>query len=46
MIELAKYFRILFMSSKLSRERLKAFCEDHIQRPGKSIPTPSPPSLS
>lgn len=27
-----KYFRILFLSSKISRERFKAFCEDHIQR--------------
>ena len=32
MIELIKYFRTLFLSPKLSRERLKAFCEDHIQR--------------
>lgn len=32
MIELVKYFRILFLSAKLSRERFKAFCEDHIQR--------------
>jgi hypothetical protein len=32
MIELIKYFRILFLSTKISRERLKGFCEDHIQR--------------
>src|SRR4051812_39971424 len=32
MIELLKYFRILFMSTRISRERLKAFCEDHIMR--------------
>ena len=32
MIELARYFRILFMSAQLSREVLKAFTEDHIQR--------------
>jgi|GEM_PF-2799374 len=32
MIELVKYFRILFLSTRLSRERFKAFCEDHIQR--------------
>jgi len=32
MIELIRYFRILFMSENLSRERLKDFCEDHIQR--------------
>lgn len=32
MIELAKYFRILFLSTRISRDRLKAFCEDHIQR--------------
>jgi hypothetical protein len=32
MIELVKYFRILFLSPKISRERLKLFCEDHIQR--------------
>ena len=32
MIELAKYFRILFLSGKISRERFKAFCEDHIAR--------------
>jgi hypothetical protein len=32
MIQLIKYFRILFLSAQLSRERLKLFCEDHIQR--------------
>ncbi len=32
MIELAKYFRILFMSVRISRDRLKGFTEDHIQR--------------
>lgn len=32
MIELMKYFRVLFLTSKLSRERLKDFTEDHIQR--------------
>jgi hypothetical protein len=32
MIELVKYFRILFLSTKISRERLKGFTEDHIQR--------------
>src|SRR5688572_30545607 len=32
MIELIKYFRILFMSAKISRERLKDFTEDHIIR--------------
>ena len=32
MIELIKYFRILFLSAKISRERLKDFTEDHIQR--------------
>lgn len=32
MIELIRYFRILFLTPKLSRERLKAFCEDHIVR--------------
>src|SRR6476620_8053847 len=32
MIELVKYFRILFLSVKLSRARLKLFTEDHIQR--------------
>jgi hypothetical protein len=32
MIELVKYFRILFLSKNLSRERLKDFCEDHIAR--------------
>lgn len=32
MIELMKYFRILFLSKNLSRERLKDFTEDHIQR--------------
>lgn len=30
MIELLKYFRILFMSPKISRERLKGFTEAHI----------------
>ncbi len=30
MIELMKYFRILFLSSKISRERLKDFTESHI----------------
>lgn len=30
MIELIKYFRILFLSSKISRERLKDFTEQHI----------------
>lgn len=32
MIELMKYFRILFLSIRISRERLKNFTEDHIQR--------------
>ena len=32
MIELVKYFRILFLSPRISRERLKDFTEDHIQR--------------
>lgn len=32
MIELVKFFRILFMSAQISREVLKAFTEDHIQR--------------
>lgn len=32
MIELVKYFRILFMSPKISRERLRDFCRDHLQR--------------
>ena len=32
MIELVKYFRILFLSAKISLERLKGFTEDHIQR--------------
>lgn len=32
MIELAKYFRILFMSVRISRERLKDFTESHILR--------------
>lgn len=32
MIELIKYFRILFMSPRISRDRLKSFCEDHIIR--------------
>jgi hypothetical protein len=32
MIELAKYFRILFMSPQISRERLKDFTESHIAR--------------
>jgi hypothetical protein len=32
MIELIKYFRVLFLSHKLSTERLKNFTEDHIQR--------------
>lgn len=32
MIELVKYFRILFLSKAISRERLKEFCEDHITR--------------
>jgi hypothetical protein len=32
MIELVKYFRILFLSAKISRDRLKDFTEDHIQR--------------
>jgi hypothetical protein len=30
MFELHKYFRILFLSHKISRERLQAFCEYHI----------------
>ncbi len=30
MIELIKYFRILFLSAKISRERLKDFTEHHI----------------
>ena len=32
MIELAKYFRIMFMSVRISRERLKDFTESHIAR--------------
>jgi hypothetical protein len=32
MIELVKYFRILFMSRNLTRQGLKAFTEDHIIR--------------
>lgn len=32
MIELLKYFRILFMSPQISRERLKDFTESHIAR--------------
>lgn len=32
MIELVKYFRILFMSVNISRERLKDFTESHIAR--------------
>src|SRR6185295_16354611 len=32
MIELLKYFRILFLSVRISQERLKSFTEDHIQR--------------
>lgn len=32
MLELVKFFRILFLSKELSRERLKEFTEDHIQR--------------
>lgn len=32
MIELAKYFRILFLSVRISRVRLKEFTEDHIIR--------------
>jgi len=32
MIDLAKYFRILFLSVRISRERLKLFGEVHIQR--------------
>jgi len=32
MIELIKYFRILFLSAKISKDRLQSFCEDHIQR--------------
>ncbi len=32
MIELVKYFRILFLSPKISNDRLRAFTEDHIQR--------------
>jgi len=32
MIELVKYFRILFLSKNISRERLKDFCESHILR--------------
>src|SRR3989442_8566816 len=32
MIELIKYFRILFLSPKISQERLKLFCEKHIQQ--------------
>ncbi len=32
MIELIKYFSILFMSPKISRERLKDFTESHIAR--------------
>lgn len=32
MIELIKYFRILFLSTKISNDRLKSFAEDHIQR--------------
>lgn len=38
MIELIKYFRILFLSERLSRERLKDFTEDHIQRLNASNP--------
>ena len=30
MIELVKYFRILFLSVRISRERLKDFTESHI----------------
>jgi hypothetical protein len=30
MLELHRYFRILFLSHKISRERLKGFCEYHI----------------
>ncbi|MBK7149807.1 MAG: hypothetical protein IPH78_13595 [Bacteroidetes bacterium] len=32
MIDLIKYFRILFMSPQISRERLRQFAESHIQR--------------
>ncbi len=32
MIELIKYFKILFLSTKLSNDRLKSFTQDHIQR--------------
>jgi hypothetical protein len=32
MIELAKYFRIMFLSVRISRERLKDFTESHIAR--------------
>ena len=32
MIQLIKYFSILFLSTKISRERLKDFAEDHIAR--------------
>ncbi len=32
MIELIKFFRILFLSPKITNDRLKAFTEDHIQR--------------
>lgn len=32
MIDLTKYFRILFMSPQISRERLRQFAESHIQR--------------
>jgi hypothetical protein len=31
MIQLYKYFRILFLSPQINRERLKLFCEKHIQ---------------
>ncbi len=32
MIELIRYFRILFLSLKITNDRLKSFTEDHIQR--------------
>jgi len=32
MLEIIKYFRILFTHKNISRERLKDFCEDHIAR--------------
>ncbi len=32
MIDLMKYFRILFLSARISRERLKIFAESHLQR--------------